>query len=238
MELGSNGIQNKGSGAPKLDGVLFKTIEPVQYTSFQTGDEGWRVQNGFYNYTPPTNPKVIAELDFSIGANYFWKLKNPLIVNGVSSTERFVDLNGTQIFSATNNRNIAVIDKLTGMMFTRTDVVGVALSWSLSVSEALIYSVVINSVTYDDWFLISMPEIVNVIQIGNTTNFQVDPITSATILNYFANVWHTASTFTDNTGFDYVLENVTVNKAGVTLRGKNNWRQIYIRNARNLITAP
>jgi hypothetical protein len=68
MELGSNGIQNKGSGgAPS--GVAFQQITPSQYTSYLSGDEGWRVQNGIFAYTPPTNPKVYAELDYS-SANY------------------------------------------------------------------------------------------------------------------------------------------------------------------------
>jgi hypothetical protein len=34
------------------------------YTSFRTGDEGWRWQNGWFDYTPPTNPLKVAALDF------------------------------------------------------------------------------------------------------------------------------------------------------------------------------
>lgn len=160
MELGSNGIQNKGSGAPPIvpSGVLFKTIEPTQYTSYRSGDEGWRVQNGFFDYTPPTNPKAVAELDFT-SPNFFNVLKSPLVVGGVSSTTRFVDVNGIQAFSATGNANLVVIDKLTGRMYYRTT--STSSNWNGLIDAALSFSVTVNLVIYNDWYLASYSEYTN-----------------------------------------------------------------------------
>jgi hypothetical protein len=229
MELGSNGIQNKGSGAPKLDGVLFKTIEPSQYTSYRTGDEGWRVQNGWFDYTPPTNPAAVAELDFT-SANALFVLANPLVVNGVSSTTRFVDVNGIQAFSSTGNANLVIIDKLTGLMYTRTVVTGG--TWNDAIDAALAYSIVVNSVTYDDWFLYSK------LEAQSMWNGQTDTQTSVTILTTTSgyDTW-VSSTNPGLTTSSYYFERnarnlIVLTKifAGVPI--------VAVRNARNLITAP
>ena len=236
MELGSNGIQNKGSGAPKLDGVLFKTIEPSQYTSFQTGDEGWRVQNGFFDYTPPSNPAAIAELDYSIGANYFYQLKNPLIVNGVSSTTRFVDLNGVQVFGATNNVNAVFLDKLTGMMITRLTP---AALWGLSITNATGYSITINSVVYNDFYLLSLPEALNIFGTFFTSVSWIDPITT-NVIRSGNGLAYLSTTQPNNTSNAFEVGGTPSGTNYFTF-GKNSGgsdTSFYIQNARNLITAP
>jgi hypothetical protein len=281
MELGSNGIQNKGSGgAPanfdvnfngtlegqatpvfpldvnltngvsnitptsvaltgnNLDitivpsGVLFKTIEPSQYTSYRTGDEGWRVQNNWYDYTPPTNPKSVAELDYT-SANFFYVLKNPLVVNGVSSTTRFVDVNGIQAFSATGNASAVVIDKLTGMMYLRSFVFQA--NWADVIDNALAYSIVVNGITYDDWFMSTIAEYVQINSSYASSALNVDSLTGVTLFTT-ATLTITASTNPSNTAgclmFTDVGRTTTSFTKGSGLNGK------YIRNARNLITAP
>jgi hypothetical protein len=283
MELGSNGIQNKGSGgagptnidvnfnsnlegqanatnplnvnltdgvnpvAPTsvlltgndLDivipspvipsGVLFKTIQPSQYTSYRTGDEGWRVQNGWYDYTPPTNPAAVAELDFT-SANALFVLANPLVVNGVSSTTRFVDVNGIQAFSATGNANLVIIDKLTGLMFTRTSVTGGNWDNGIDAALALIYTV--NSMVLDDWFLYSKLEAQNLYNGQTDTQTSVSLFTTS--LSY--DTW-TSTTNPGSTGNAFYFErnsrapiNLGKGTAGVPITA--------VRNARNLITAP
>jgi hypothetical protein len=210
-------------------GVLFKTIEPSQYTSYRTGDEGWRVQNGWFDYTPPTNPAAVAELDFT-SANALFVLANPLVVNGVSSTTRFVDVNGIQAFSATGNANLVIIDKLTGLMFTRTSVTGGTWDNGIDAALALIYTV--NSMVLDDWFLYSK------LEAQSMYNGQTDTQTSVTLFATLANydTW-VSSTNPSNTAQSFyfnrsrrVPEVFTKTTAGVPI--------VAVRNARNLITAP
>jgi hypothetical protein len=237
MSLGITIYNNAagGGGGSAPSGVLFKTIEPSRYTSFRTGDEGDRVQTGFFNYTPPSNPATIAELDYSIGANFFYKLKNPLIVNGVSSTTRFVDVNGVQAFSATQNANIAFIDKLTGLMFTRFDLG--SSTWNNAIDNALSYSIVIKTITYDDWFLPTINEYLNTYGCFATPSWN-DPITSNRIANYVIAFHHSSTTLSEETTYDQSFR-LMATASGVyyDLKTASRYR-IYVRNARNLITSP
>lgn len=210
-------------------GVLFKTIQPLAYTSYRTGDEGWRVQNGWFDYTPPTNPKVVAELDYT-SPNALFVLKNNLVVNGVSSNTRFVDVNGIQAFSATGNANLVVIDKLTGLMYTRTIVAGG--TWDNAIDAGLAHSIVVNSVTYDDWFLYSK------LEAQNLYNGQTDTQTGVTLFTTFTNYNTWVSTTNPGTIVDsFIFDRVP--RDSFTLPKLFNGAQItVVRNARNLITAP
>jgi hypothetical protein len=214
-------------------GVLFKTIEPSQYTSYRTGDEGWRVQNGWFDYTPPTTPKTIAELDFT-SANFFSVLKNPLVVNGVSSTTRFVDINGVQVFSATGNANTAVIDKLTGLMYNKANTSNT--EWASAIDAALAYSIVINGVTYNDWYLATSLEILNTVHNYAGISVYNDPLTGVSLWSTQPRFW-SSTTYADATTSAWAYE---VSTRGLGSLGKvNNFRNSYfITNVRNLITAP
>jgi len=215
-------------------GVLFKTIEPSQYTSYRTGDEGWRVQNGLFDYTPPSNPAAIAELDYT-SPNFFFILKNPLVVNGVSSTTRFVDVNGIQAFSATGNADVAVIDKLTGRMIYRN--AETATSWNNQIDNALSRSIVINSVTYDDWYMWSFYELLSIYNNQYISNQFTDINTSVIIQNAVGSNLLNTSTTVFNTSTSSIVYNNSANN--YTTSDKANSRQtFFIRNARNLITAP
>jgi hypothetical protein len=212
-------------------GVLFKTIEPTQYTSYRNRDEGWRVQNGFFNYVPPTNPKAIAELDFS-QINFFNILKDPLVVNGISSTTRFVDVDGTQVFNSVGNKNLVVIDKLTGMMYQR--VLPFTLqTWNTWIDGSASFTLTVNGVVYSDWFVVSFSELFNIFNRQNNQRF-VDLQTSVSILTGGLTANFTSTTDPFNTSNCYLLgdrEIVPSGKASALYT-------IHIRNARNLITAP
>jgi hypothetical protein len=214
-------------------GVLFKTIEPSQYTSYRTGDEGWRVQNNWFNYTPPSSPKVFAELDFT-SPNFFNVLKNPLVVNGVSSTTRFVDINGIQAFSATGNADLVVIDKLTGMMYTRTFTnTG---NWNNTIDFSLTYSIVVNGITYSDWYVPTQYEFNSIYNQYAGVLSYVDTLTSVSILNSLTDQW-SSSTYANNTTLGkYFFESfrdIQITNKSTTFSGST-----LITNARNLITAP
>jgi hypothetical protein len=169
---------------PNPNGVALQFPTPSEYTSFVTGDVGWRYQNGWFDYVPPTYPAKYAELDYTAGANSWFKLKTPLRVGGVLSTERFVDINGVQSWGILGNANVAVIDKLTGLMFTRGFATWGGNNYTTHNTNALAYSVVINGVTYSDWYLMSLREWSSVF--GGfllTANSWVDPISGLTITN-------------------------------------------------------
>jgi hypothetical protein len=283
MELGSNGIQNKGSGgAPanfdvnfngtlegqatpvfpldvnltngvsnitptsvaltgnNLDitivssGVLFKTIEARQRTSYRTGDEGFRSQNGWFDYTPPTNPKAIAELDYT-STNFFNVLKSPLVVGGVSSTTRFVDVNGLQTYSATGNASIASIDKLTGYMLTRPNSL-VAADWNGTIDFAESYSVVINGVTYNDWYLASESEYTEFYHQYAGISPGVDTLTGIGVVCQAGNQW-SSTTYANLTTFAKYYE-TAVRTLGTLSKLTALTGVLLVRNARNLITAP
>jgi hypothetical protein len=221
----------------KPEGVLFDFPLLTQYTSYRTGDAGWRVQNGWNVITKPTNPAVIAELDTTLNANMYFRLKSNLVVNGVSSKIRFVDVLGGQTFSATNNVNAVLLDKLTGLMVTRNDMVGGSVNWNNCIDNALNYSITVNGVTYNDWHLISLEEAYKIFGYIWVHN-QTDPISSIRLTNYANANHHTASTTPDSTTYSNA---VSINNLGVTALQTiktNNTRELYIRKAHDLITAP
>ena len=235
MELGGNGLKVSSAPGLKPDGVSFKKFTPLQYTAYAVGggDEGSRVQSDWYNFPEPIFPKVYAELDYSVGP-MFNVLKSPLVVNGVSSTNRFVDINGLQAFSATGNADKAVIDKLYGGMYTRASQ-GSKL-WAAHITDALNFSLVLNSVTYNDWFLLSRTELETILHLYQNISASVDTNTSAILFNTLANIY-TATTLPTQiiNAFYYAGTDRTIvplAKASFSVDG------IYITKAHHLITAP
>jgi hypothetical protein len=214
-------------------GVLFKTIEPSQYTSYRTGDEGWRVQNNWFDYTPPTNPKAVAELDYT-NVNFFSTLKNPLIVNGVSSTRRFVDINGVQTFSAIGNADLVTIDKLTGLMYIRYDIL--IASWADQIDNALLLSLTINSIIYDDWYVATRNEVDMTIHQYAGIPVINDPATGVRLWPTGASTNWTSTTYANITTLGWRYLNLD---RAFEAHGKGNLRSAYaITNVRHLITAP
>jgi hypothetical protein len=175
-------------------GVLFQFPTPSQYTSYRTGDEGWRVQNNWYDYSRPTNPKTIAELDY-ISANFWYLLKNNLVVGGVSNKTRFVDVDGGQTWSATGNKNLLIIDKLTGLgIYRNTQPTGDLKTWNAAIDDGLSLSITVNSVVYDEWYLISVQEFFDLLSIRFKQNNWIDSNTSNVIFptrstGSFINYW-------------------------------------------------
>lgn len=170
---------------PVPAGAALQFPNPASGISYYNYDSGWRAQNGWYNYTPPSYPAKYAQLDTAFGAAQWYKLKTALTVNGVTSTERFVDANGVQSWGTLDNVNFAVIDKLTGLMFTRTPVFIVAggPSWQANIAAAYAYSTTIKGVTYSNWYTIGVYEFMALfgMYLPNTTNW-TDPTTSQNIV--------------------------------------------------------
>jgi hypothetical protein len=215
-----------------LSGVLFQNIKPSQYTSYRTGDTGWRFQNGLFDYIPPTNPKVIAELD-STQNNGLYLMKNNLIVGGTSSKTRFVDVDGVQTFSATDNKNAVVVDKLSGRMYTRNNQVGAGGTWNDMIDQALTFSITVNGILYDDWYMVDRSEVEHAIGGG----YLSDPNTNAVLFNQSNATQWTAATRISSTTNAYYFDIIsfTIATLAKTTGGQ---RTILVRDARNLITAP
>jgi hypothetical protein len=231
-KIGSEWIVPSGAVA---SGVLLKWPEPHLYTSYRTGDEGSRLQSGYFDYSKPAYPKAIAELDLSIGANYWFQLKNNLVVNGVSSKVRFVDVNGVQAWGATNNVNAITIDKLTGIGFYRLTAITSGPDWNGHIDNALAFSIVVNGVTYADWYMMSLEEYL--LLFGNPNNLAInDPISGNRIIMESGAGYMLSSTTPGNTANCHRHESYGY----VTQIGKTNTSQKthYVFDARSLITAP
>jgi hypothetical protein len=225
---------------PNPNGVALQFPTPDQYISYATGDIGWRYQNGWFDYVPPSYPAVFAELDYTAGANSWYKLKTPLTVGGVSSTQRFVDINGVQGWGLVGNANVAVIDKLTGLMFTRGFGAWSVATWTNQINNALAYSVVINGNTYADWYMISLREFDSIFGQLVTLNNWVDPISGLTITSTLSNnqpLW-LANGFTVGTNphKHYFVFSANTPQYGGSFQG-DIWQTIRIHKAYNLISA-
>jgi len=181
-----------GGGSPS--GVAFEFIRGFQRTSYRTGDEGWRVQNGWFDYTPPANPKTRAQLDYG-SANFPYVLKDPLVVGGVSSTVRFVDVNGIQAFSGTGNANLVVIDKLTGLAWLSTRLS--SNTWENQIDAALAISNTINSVSYSDYYLPTGIEYLSLVFGRPLAGNLIDSASSVTLISNLGANFHTATTSID-----------------------------------------
>jgi len=225
---------------PNPNGVALQFPTPSQYTSFNTGDIGWRYQNGWFDYTYPSYPAKFAELDYTAGANSWYKLATPLTVGGVTSTERFVDINGVQSWGILGNANVAVIDKLTGLMFRRGwNSSGIA-TWDNGNTNALAYSVVINGNTYSDWYIMSLREYESIFAFLVGASNWVDPISGLTITSTANNGTFTwlsdgngggSNNFKTRVGFTNNIAEISNSFKG------DNQNQIWVHKAYNLISA-
>jgi len=168
---------------PTPSGVLLKFPIASQTVSYRTGDTGWRFQNGWYNYNPPAYPLKKAELDDTAGLNGFFTLKTALTVGGISSKVRFVDINGQQTFSIAGNANEVVIDKLTGLMFTRNTSTN-GQNWNTIIDNAVAYSIALNSVTYSNWYLIGLNDWYSMFGVMGGFGTFTDPVSGITLISF------------------------------------------------------
>jgi len=169
---------------PAPSGVALQFPNPSCGISYRSFDTGWRSQNNWYVYSPPSYPAKYAQLDTTLGSNQWYRLKTALTVGGVTSTERFVDVNGVQSWGTLNNVNFAVVDKLTGLMFTRSPIAigGGFANWEANIAAAAAYSIVINGVTYSDWYTIGMGEMMSILGTYCRTTTWADGVTAQNII--------------------------------------------------------
>ena len=219
-------------------GVLFDFPTPQQRVSYRTGDVGWRVQNGWYDYTPPATPAAVAELDYS-SANFWYLLKNNLVVDGQSSKTRFVDVDGVQTFSATGNKDLILVDKFTGLGIYRGNLAS-TYSWETAIVAANTLSIVVDGVTYDEWYLISVAEWVKLVYGRGNNGAMVDAVTSVNILNMAAATYILSDSWSSNTLFKRTWRDDAGNNIlGTAFANQMGFRALFItKQTMSLITAP
>jgi hypothetical protein len=226
---------------PTPSGVVLQFPNPSQGVSYRNYDTGWRAQNSWYAYTPPTYPAKYAQLDTTAGANSWYRLKTALTVNGISSTQRFVDLSGVQGWAALNNLNVAVLDKLTGLMITRTPASsgGGSANWvNQTTTVAPAYSVTINGNTYSDWYLASFSDLFSFWATYAPAGNWVDPLSSLTIMNTNFTRIITADTASNSaiSAVSYAGTWASGGQWGATNTNETTNYYFYVHDARNLIS--
>jgi hypothetical protein len=229
---------------PNPSGVALQFPNPSQGVTYSVYDTGWRAQNGWYTYTPPTYPAKYAQLDTTAGANQWYRLKTALTVGGVNSTQRFVDVNGVQSWGTLNNENFAVVDKLTGLMFTRTPIgVGAGSSeWRNNMINAFNYSITINGVVYSDWYAMSASEMMATFGLYvPASSSWLDGITGQAIITGINSIYKFYSADTDvlNTTIlaqTYFPRNASGGIYSVVNTNESNAQMFWVHKATNLIS--
>ena len=96
-------------------GIVYKRPFYYQKSSYATGDEGWQLGQGTYDYTAPPYPEYCQLLDRSVGPTlYNYTL---LYNNAFGNKNRFTTAAGVLV---SNGVGIAFIDHLTGLMWWGT----------------------------------------------------------------------------------------------------------------------
>ena len=226
-----------GGGSPS--GVDFRGFpHSTQRLSYRTGDIGWRTQNAWYDYTPPTTPKAIADLDYS-SANFWYLMKNNLVVDGQSSKTRFVDVDGVQTFSSTDNKDLIVVDKFSGLGIYRGNL-ATTYSWNAAIDAAVALSIVVDGITYDDWYLISVEEWVKLVYGRGNNGAMIDAVTSVNVLNMAAATYILSDTWSSDTFYRRTWRDDGGNNIlGTSFANVTGFRALFItKQTMNLITAP
>ena len=99
-----------------LSGIQYQRIHPAQYTSYTSGDIGWCVQNGRYEWANVPYPEYTQRLDYSVAADWFYRVQ---FNNAFGNKFRFTNASGVQ---AGDGRlgfatGTYIIDHLTGFAF-------------------------------------------------------------------------------------------------------------------------
>lgn len=115
-----------------------------QLTSYRTGDDAWHLANGTYNYTPPTNPSSVAQLDTAHATPFLMLKAN----NVFGNKNRFTDDGGNQTYA-----NDYVIDHLTGLGWYRLTQ-GASTNWSDNIDAAEASTIL----SYTDWRMANVKE--------------------------------------------------------------------------------
>lgn len=139
-----------------------------QETTYETGDDGWHLSAGTYDYTPPVNIVSVARLNNNAVSPFTTLVDN----NAFGNKDRFTDSGGTQTYTGN-----LVIDHLTGLMYYR--VLQSGGNWATQVSNA-------NSSTqggFSDWRMGNSSEVESIADRELTSTLNYAPF-STTLPNF------------------------------------------------------
>lgn len=116
---------NVVSAGTTPSGIYYMRPLCTQITSFRTGDTGWHLANGTFNFSNPTNPAVFQKLDFT-ATDWFYTLAfNNAFGNkfrftnsvGSEALDGKVNFTGAKTYTTGGGINYYVVDHLTGLGF-------------------------------------------------------------------------------------------------------------------------
>jgi len=162
---------------PVQSGIAYDTdVGTMRADSVFNYDSRWLYENGYFDYTPPTNPIYIAELDQeSISPFHF--LKNN---NAFGTKDRFTNSIGEQDYSiAPANGAIGyyAIDHLTGLgWYLVNQIVDVTGTVYGTFEQHLASTINSTLCGFNDWFTPTMTQLDKLV---NQTAVQRDGVTAA-----------------------------------------------------------
>ena len=182
------------SGIPKSGIAYNPPLLTGQTTSYQTGDDGWHLANGTYNYTAPLYPVSYARLDRAATYPFITLVSN----NSFGNKYRFTSITGGYYDQATATyytvlgvpttflsefTNGIVVDHLTRLAWFRPD--QTSRNWSTSITN--IHGV--STFGYSDWRLCNKNEYNTLLnsEINGGTNYE--PIVSIIGTSTSAQSW-------------------------------------------------
>jgi hypothetical protein len=198
----SNIVSVATDGSTTASGIAYMLpISTGQYTSYVTNDDGWNYANNVYDYTMPTNPVSVAQLDTTHATPFLKLVAN----NSFGNKDRFTDDAGGQTYA-----NDYVIDHLTRLgwyrvlnSFTRAD-------WSTSIISATAST----AVSFSDWRIPNLEELSTISQKFVNVSFNYAPF------NLTMNAWASTTRIASTTQAYYIQGTPSLNGvlAKTTLR--------------------
>jgi hypothetical protein len=91
-----------------------------------------------------------------------------------------------------------VVDKFSGLGIYRGNL-ATTYSWNGAIDAAVALSVVINGITYDEWYLITVEEYVKLLYGRGNNGAMVDAVTSVNVLNMAAATYVMSDTWSSDT---------------------------------------
>ena len=169
------------AGGISASGIAYQRPQLTgQTTSYRTGDDGWHLANGTYDYTPPIYPISYAELD---------TFKTLISNNAFGNKNRFTDENGLQVFGGGY-----IIDHYTGLGIAQARGFG---SWDDMIDQTNSY---VHPLGFSDFRIANAQEIASIYDTENF-GFNYSPLTIYWV--YSANYYHSSTTEKFNTNNVY-----------------------------------
>lgn len=144
MDIYANIQTGGGSGT----GIRYARVTACEIASSVTGDFGWCVQNGRYDWTDNLTPAYVQTLDLTATSEEFYRLKYD---NEFGNKYRFTDIsgnpapNGRLNFTKTAGNTEYIIDHLTGNGFYTLQLT--AATWA----NHMTFISTATTLGFDDW---------------------------------------------------------------------------------------